>query len=72
MQKYLREKPKPKKLNNQNKLKKVLYPSNSKPITFEMNTGKNNQKYTKKRLNNNDKKIRNDTMSPTSRNTKKK
>ena len=71
MQKYLREKPKPKKSNNQNKLKKVLYPSNSKPITFEMNTGKNNQKYTKKRLNNNDKKIRNDTMSPTSRNTKK-
>ena len=71
MQKYLKEKPKPKKSNNQNKLKKVLYPSNSKPITFEMNTGKNNQKYTKKRLNNNNKKIRNDTMSPTSRNTKK-
>ena len=71
MQKYLKEKPKQKKTNNQNKLKKVLYPSNTKPITYEMNTGKNNQKYNKKRLNNHDKKLRNDTTSPTSRNTKK-
>ena len=71
MQKYLKEKPKQKKTNIQNKLKKVLYPSNPKPITFEMNTGKNNQKYSKKRLNNHDKKIRNDTISPTSRNSNK-
>ena len=51
MKKYLKEKPKPKKTNNQNKLKKVLYPSNPKPITLETNTGTNNQKLQKKRLN---------------------
>ena len=34
MKKYLIEKPKQKKINNQNKLRKVLYPSNSKPITY--------------------------------------
>ena len=51
MKKYLKEKPKPKKTNNQNKLKKVLYPSNTKPITLETNTGTNNQKMQKKQLN---------------------
>jgi hypothetical protein len=51
MKKYLKEKPKPKKTNKQNKLKKVLYPANAKPITLETNTGTNNQKLQKKRLN---------------------
>ena len=71
MKKYLIEKPKQKKINNQNKLRKVLYPSNSKPITYEMNTGKNKQKSNKKRINTNDKKIRNETTSPSSRNAQK-
>ena len=71
MRKYLREKPKQKKINNQNKLKKVLYPSNSKPITYEMNTGKNYQKSNKKRLNKQEQKLKNDTNSPSSRNAPK-
>ena len=68
MRKYIKEKPRQNKTNNQNKLKKVLYPSNSKPITYEMNTGKNNQKANKKCLNKQDKKLRNSTASPSSRN----
>ena len=62
------EKPKQKKINNPNKLRKVLYPSSSKPITYEMYTGKNKNKSNKKGKNKNDKKIRNDTTSPSSRN----
>ena len=47
MRKNINE-PKSKKLNPQNKLKKVLYPRNSKPITFETYIGINNQKEYKK------------------------
>ena len=67
MKKFLKEKPKSKKLNNQNKLKKVLYPSNSKPITLETNACQNNQKFSKKRVNKQSRKIKNDTTSPSSR-----
>ena len=67
MKKYLKEKPIPKKINNQNKLKKVLYPSNSKPITLETNAYQNNKKLSKKKVNKQNKKIKNDTTSPSSR-----
>jgi hypothetical protein len=67
MRKYLQEKPIPKKNKNQNKLKKVLYPSNTKPITLETNAGGNNQKFPKKRQNKSGKKVKNISISPTSR-----
>ena len=69
MKKYLKEKPKTKKINNQNKLKKVLYPSNSKPITLETNTGTNNQKIQKKRLNKQSQKQKKGPTSPITRRT---
>ena len=43
MRKNINE-PKSKKLNSKNKLKKVLYPRNTKPITLETYIGINNQK----------------------------
>ena len=50
MRKNINE-PKSKKLNLQNQLKKVLYPRNSKPITFETYIEINNQKVKKKKNN---------------------
>ena len=47
MRKKINE-PKSKKVNSQNKLKKALYPQNSKPITLETYIGLNNQKAKKK------------------------
>ena len=68
MRKYLKEKPKQKTTTNQNnKLKKVLYPSKPKLITLENNQGENNQKFYKKRQNISGKKIKNNTISPTLR-----
>ena len=48
MRKNIKE-PKSKKINPQNKLKKALYPQNSKPITLETYIGINNQKAKKKK-----------------------
>ena len=56
MKKNLNINPKPKKINNTNKLKKVLYPSNVKPITLEMKTGYNRHTITKNTQNNQNKK----------------
>ena len=72
MRKNINE-PKSKKLNPQNKLKKVLYPRNSKPITFETYIGINNQKVKKKKNNKPKQNKKNDTSisPPPSRKTKK-
>ena len=67
MKKNFKEKPKQKKANNQNKLKKILYPPNAKPITHETSAGGNNTKLNKKRLNKPSQKIKNLPKSPTSR-----
>ena len=67
MKKNFKEKPKQKKVNNQNKLKKILYPPNAKPITHETSAGGNNTKLNKKRLNKPSQKIKNLPKSPTSR-----
>ena len=73
MRKNINE-PKSKKLNIQNQLKKVLYPRNSKPITFETYIGINNQKVKKKKNNKPKQNKKNDTSisPPTSRKTKNK
>ena len=73
MRKNINE-PKSKKLNPQNKLKKVLYPRNSKPITFETYIGINNQKVKKKKNNKPKQNKKNDTSisPPPSRKTKNK
>ena len=73
MRKNINE-PKSKKLNPQNKLKKVLYPRNSKPITFETYIGINNQKVKKKKYNKPKQNKKNDTSisPPPSRKTKNK
>ena len=67
MRKYLKEKPQQKAITNQNKIKKVLYPSNQKPIILDKNQGENNQKVFKKRQIKSGKKTKNNTISPTSR-----
>ena len=73
MRKNINE-PKSKKLNLQNQLKKVLYPRNSKPITFETYIGINNQKVKKKKNNKPKQNKKNDTSisPPPSRKTKNK
>ena len=63
MRKNINE-PKSKKLNQPNKLKKALYPKNSKPITLETYIGINNPKTKKKKSNKSKQKLKNDTVSP--------
>ena len=63
MRKNIKE-PKSKKINQQNKLKKALYPQNSKPITLETFIGINNPKGKKKKNNKLKQKMKNDTISP--------
>ena len=63
MRKNIKE-PKSKKINQPNKLKKALYPNNSKPITLETYIGINNAKAKKKKSNKPKQKMKNDTISP--------
>jgi len=69
MRKNINE-PKSKKLNQPNKLKKALYPKNSKPITLETYIGINNSKAKKKKNNKSKQKSKNDIISPPSRKAK--
>ena len=62
MQKNIKE-PKSKKLNQQNKLKKALYPKNTKPIEFETYIGIANLKAKKKKNTKPKNKAKNDTIS---------
>ena len=63
MQKYVKE-PKSKKVNQQNKLKKALYPKNSKPIEFETYIGINNIKAKKKKNTKSKQKSKKEKISP--------
>ena len=63
MRKNIKE-PKSKKLNQQNKLKKALYPKNPKPITLETYIGINNPKVKKKKNNKSNQKTKKDAVSP--------
>ena len=63
MRKNINE-PKSKKVNSQNKLKKALYPQNSKPITLETYIGLNNQKAKKKTNSKKKPKTKNKAISP--------
>ena len=63
MRKNIKE-PKSKKINPQNKLKKALYPKNTKPITLETYIGINNPKAKKKTNNKQKQKMKNEAISP--------
>jgi len=63
MKKYVKE-PKSKKVNQQNKLKKALYPKNSKPIEFETYIGINNIKAKKKKNTKSKQKSKKEKISP--------
>ena len=75
MQKYVKE-PKSKKVNQQNKLKKALYPKTTKPITLETYIGLNNQKVqTRKNINkkkNHKKEVQSPSRKLKNRNTQEK
>ena len=63
MRKNIKE-PKSKKINPQNKLKKVLYPKNTKPITLETYIGLNNQKAQRRKNYNPKQKHKKELQSP--------